>query len=210
MKNETELLEITRLALASIQRDANVQQRMAQYGFTAPRVKEGETLLKRVEQWQNTQVKLYDERWSISQQINESILSLQVAFKEHARVARTALRNDPITLHTLKIERIAQARWECIRQADYFYKKLKEQNVSLEGYEVSKKEIQQAINDIAQVQEMKKERTHKKGMAENSTQEKTKALQELRAWMVEFRGIARYAFKDTPQVLEIFGMSMVS
>jgi len=54
------------------------------------------------------------------------------------------------------------------------------------------------------------DRLTKKGMAENSTEAKKKAVKVLKIWVQEFRSVARIAFKDTPQILEIFGIKVSS
>jgi hypothetical protein len=57
---------------------------------------------------------------------------------------------------------------------------------------------------------LRNRRMQKKGEAEDSTEQKTEAIKELKVWYSEFRKLARMAFKKNPQVLETFGMVVPS
>ena len=127
----------------------------------------------------------------ISQQINEGLRAVQEQFKQHARIVQVALRDDTVLLHTLKIDKLGTRRWECVRQAVYFYQQLQQQSISLEAYGVSAKELQQARSATNQLLQLKSARLDKKSTAEHSTQEKRQAQEALRGWVADFRTVAR-------------------
>ncbi len=205
-----DLLEAAQLAINNTQNDPSVKQRLEAYGLTPARFQRGKTLLRTLEQKDTVQTKIQDERWALSQQINASLLATRDQFKEHARLALVAFRQDPALLHALKIERIATRRWDCVRQAAYFYQAFQERKLTLEGLGISAKEIQQTQAAVTQLLRLKEARVLKKGIAEQGTEERRQTQAELREWLMEFRAIARAAYRSQSQMLEVFGLRVAT
>ena len=207
---DNELLEVALLIINVVKNDAEVQQHMAALGWDTEQMQEGNRRLQYAEERCSTRTQLEHERWALSQQINAGLQAIQDQLREHAQTARFAFRHDPALLHSLEIDRIARAPWECVQQAVYFYRQLQERDLSLQAYGVSRKEIQQAATLANQLLRQKENRTRQKGNAEHGTQEKRAALIELREWVTEFRATARVAFRRQPQKLEMFGIRVRS
>lgn len=210
LNSNINILEAAHLAIYNTEREVSIRQQMEAYGFTPARMQTGKSLLTKVKNCQDEQTDRYDKNWDVAQQVNTQLASLQRQFKEHAQVVRVALRSEPTQLHKLRIERFAKNDWEVIRQADYFYTRLQRLGISLEAYGIGNKELQQARTAVKALLTLKEERSRLKGMAENSTQLKNEALRELREWLVEFRAVARIAFKNNPQILEAFGIMVAA
>ena len=205
-----DLLEAAQLAINNTQNDPAVKQRLEAYGLSPALSQRGKTLLRTLEQKQGSQTKIQDERWALSQQINASLLATRDQFKEHARLALVAFRQDSALIHALKIERIATRRWECVRQAAYFYQVFQERKLTLESLGISPKEIQQTQATVAELLRLKEARVRKKGISERGTEERQRAQADLRKWLMEFRAIARAAFYNQPQMLEVFGIRVAT
>lgn len=205
-----DLLEAAQLAINNTQNDPAVKQRLEAYGLSPAQLQAGKNLLRTLEQKQATQAKIQDERWALSQQINASLLATRDQFKEHARLALVAFRQDPALIYALKIERIATRRWDCVRQAGYFYQVFQERKLTMEGLGISPREIQQTQAVVTQLLRLKEARVLKKGLAEQGTEARQKAQADLREWLMEFRAIARAAFRTKPQMLEIFGIRVAT
>lgn len=210
LKSESSVLDAAQLALSGTVREESVRLQMEPYGLTPAFQQQGNTLIEKAKGCQSRQVSLYDEQWSLSQQLNAELDAVHGLFKEHAKVTRMALRKEPDLLHSLKIERFVKQAWPLVRQAEYFYGRVLAQELNLQPYGISKKEVEQASAAVSRLLELKETRTHKKGLAENCTQEKNAAFKELRDWVSRFRAIARLAFKDNPQMLEMFGIQVLS
>ncbi len=204
-KSDSSVLETALLAISGMEQES-IRLMMEAYGLTPERKQQGESLIDKAKSCQKDQVALYDAQWSLSQQLNAQMDAVQAQFKEHANVCRTALRREPTLLYSLKINRFAKEGWPCIRQAAYFYAKVSEQELNLQPYGVSKKELEQASASVNSLLAMKGERTQKKGMAESCTQQKNAAFKALRQWISEFRTTAHMAYRDDPQMLEGFGI----
>lgn len=119
---------------------------------------------------------------------------------------RASLPNKPLN----KVNRLATGKWTCIQQAIYFYGQLQNHLAALKPFGITTEVIAQSLAAAEAVLEMKSDRTRTKGMAEDSTQEKQRAFQALRAWVMDFRRTARLAFQGNPQMLEIFGIRVRS
>ena len=150
------------------------------------------------------------ERWALSQQINTGLKAVREQLREHVRIARFALNDDPQRLHSLRVDPISLRTWECVDQAIFFYRKLTEQNIGLEKFGLPKKEVEQSQQAATELLTLKQQRIRQKGRAETTTQEIQLAVRNLRDWLVEFRGIARVAYRHQPQMLEMFGMPVRS
>ena len=210
LRTEAQVLEGAQLAINNTEKSEERQKRMGAYGFTAKRIEEGKVLLANALLLQDVQVSHYEDRWVIAHQLNADRQAAHAMFKEHVGVTRTAFRNEPVILHSLKIQRIAKGKWEWPQQALYFYTKLEEHIAQMEPFGINQEVIVQASTSIQALIAMKEDRFHKKGLAEDSTQEKRKAFKALKEWVLEFRSVARIAFKSNPQMLGSYGISVSS
>ena len=208
--NNSELVEAAQLVLAILQDDPAAQQQLEAYGFGNARRQEGKKRLEAVEKQIKTRTQLEHERWALSQQVNAGLKAVNDQLRKHARVARFALREDSERLRSLRVETFATRQWEGVQQAIFFYGQLQQQDLSLETFGLTKKEVQRSQTVATQLLQQKKQRTHKKGLAQHHTQAFQQAVVELRDWIVEFRGIARTAYRRQPQMLEMFGIRVRS
>ncbi len=206
----TELFELVRLAILCMEQDVDIQKRMASYGFPPKRIQEAKALRQQTMLLHDAKEDRYDEGWALSQQLSTDMEKVLAAFKEHVKVARTAFRTDPVLLHALKIKRIATRRWEWPVQALNFYTKLETRQASMTPFGISQEELQQTKASVEAILDQKAARIRKKGEAQGSTQQRNQAIKTLHAWLTEFHGIARIAFKDNPQTLESFGILVPS
>ena len=206
--NQDNLEEAALLAITNTENNVARQQQLATFGFGPARFNTGKALLKAFTDKQEEQSRCQNEQWSLSKQLNASLLAVNEQFREHVLVVQAAFRHDAELLHSLNIERFATRRWEGVRQTIRFYRQLKEQKVSLANYGVSDKELQQAYANATQLRQLKQLRADKKSHSEQCTQDKMQVQKELRQWVSDFRTTARMAFREQPQTLEAFGIQV--
>lgn len=208
--NNDELVEAAELVLTILQDDPEAQQQLAAYGCGPAQRQEGKKRLEALEKQVKARTQLEHERWALSQQVNAGLKAVHDQLRNHAHVARFALREDPDRLRSLQVETFATRQWEGVRQAIFFYEQLQQQELSLEAFGLPKKVVQQSLAGATQLLQQKKQRTRKGGLAQQRTQEFQQALVELRDWVVEFRSIARTAYRRQPQMLEMYGIHVRS
>ena len=116
-----DLLDAASAVVTHVEGDPVLQHTLAVYGFSATQLHDGKALLRSLELKWAIQSQLASERSALSQQINVSLLATRDQFKEHARLTLAAFWQDVALIRALRIEPIATRRWECVRQAAYFY-----------------------------------------------------------------------------------------
>ena len=210
MNKISDLLDASALAVNIPPKNEAVRQSLEACGLSPALQQTGQQRRRRFEQLHTQSVLLRDEQWQLSQQIEAGFQAVHDQLKVHVRVAQVAFRNDSALLYTLKVDRIATRRWECVRQADHFYRQLQRQNLTLEAYGISRKELSQAVAAITQLLQLRQDRMEKKGLAEQQTLDKRQAKKALQVWMTDFRMMARVAFRAQPQLLEMFGMKVAT
>lgn len=204
------LIEATLQVLYVLENDPAAQAQLEAYGFGAALQQVGQQRLSVLQNHLTERTNREQDRWALSQQISASLKAVRDQLREHARIARFALNDDPRRLHSLKINTIVLRTWECVEQAIFFYQQLQEQNIALDKFGLLKKEVQQSLEAATALLKQKKQRIRQKGRAEHGTQQIKQAQAALRDWLVEFRSIARVAYRQQPQLLEIFGMPVRS
>jgi hypothetical protein len=204
------ILEAAAQILDTILKDEKTQKKLMGLGLPEQQVQKGINLRDHALSMQDAQETCQDEKWEISQQVNEDSEQAIKLFKMHVKIARIAFRNDPVLLRQLKIKRFASGKWDIVDQADHFYTTLYYRSHDMASFGITKEVLGQTKAAIEAVKSSKWERTRKKGMAQVSTKQKQKAFKELKMWVVEFRTIARFAFRNNPQLLETFGIVVPS
>ena len=210
MYNTNALLEAARQTLGVFNHDPVVQAHLATYGFGDARRLAGQQRLTALINHLDARDAREQERWALSQQINAGLKAVREQLREHIRIARFALNDDPTRLHALRVDTLARPSWKCVDQAIFFYQQLQKRSIGLDKFGLSKKEVQRSLAAANALLEQKQQRIHRKGLAEHGTQQIHQAQADLRDWLTEFRGIARVAYRQQPQLLEIFGIRVRS
>ncbi len=200
------LVESAQLIVDILQEDPQAKQQLEVVGFGNAQFQAGKGYLQTVKGHLSTRTQLEQERWSLSNQMNAGLQAVREQLSLHRKGAIFALRNQPELLHSLQIDQVERGTWAGVKQAIHLYEQVLRQKVSLEGLGISQKEIQEALKTATQLLQQRKDRTRRKGLAQQNTRELHQAVVALRAWVVEFRANARLAYRQQPQMLEMFGI----
>ena len=208
LRTSKELIQAARLAINNTARDPEVGKKLAAHGFAPKRMQEGENLLSTMQEIQQNKKSHYDERWQISDDISQQLQTLQPLFKDHVVAARFAFRHQPAILRTFDIQRISSNRWTWVAQATTFYRMMQDENYieQMASHGITPEALLQARTMVSSVMEMRDNQMYKKGEAEDTTESRNQASQQLRTWLKDFHATARLALKDTPQKLEAYGI----
>lgn len=206
----SQLFEAVQTVIYNTSKNEELQKQLNSYGFTPKRMQEGSNLLKQARQLQQNKNQHYVEKRRVSTQITQDRQSALELFKDHVLIAKTAFHKSPDVILELGIRKRAKKSWDSVLQAQDFYQKVPAYMEKLQQYGADQAQFQQNEAAIEALLTLKAERLKKKGDAEHSTQVKDQTIKALRAWYGEFRKLARIAFHDTPQVLETFGIVILS
>lgn len=204
------LYKAVRLVIYNLSENEELQKKMNAYGFTPKRVQEGDNLLENMRAMDTTQGQHYNQARKISYQIEQDNQAALEVFRDHVAIAKSAFRREPLVIHDLKIKKISGSKWVWTQQAIAFYSKAPEYMEKLQQYGATQESFEQNKAAAEALLALDAQRMKKKGDAENSTQVKKQTIKELKAWYGEFRKLARIAFRETPQILETFGMVVPS
>lgn len=202
------LSEAAQLIIDVLQEYPQAKERLEAVGFGNAQFQAGKKCVQAVNGHLTTRTQLEQERWSLSKQTNAGLEAMRDQLRMHRKAAFFALRDEPEQLYSLRIERLERGIWACVRQSLYFHQQILQQKISLEAQGISQKEIQEALKTATQLLQYKKTRFHLKGLRQQNTRELRQAVVALRAWVMEFRANARLAYRQQPQMLEMFGIQV--
>ena len=205
-----ELLHAAELAIEGVLTNPSACQQLEVYGMSSAHLQTGKLRWRTLAHLHEVHTALRDERLAISQQINASLQAVNEQFRAHVGITRTAFHANPPLFEALGVTPLATRRWECVRQAAHFYRQLHIRDVSLEAYGISTVALLHAGEQVQQLLALKEERVRKKTLVEERAKDVRGAKLALRAWIVEFRLIARVALRSHPQMLELFGVQSVT
>jgi hypothetical protein len=100
------------------------------------------------------------------------------------------------------------SKW--LRHAKILYTNLIELPNALEiiaNYGITTEVLQKELQNVEVVENLHVKQLSGKSTAQQSTQKKDEAFDELCDWYSDFRAIARIAFYDKPQLLEAMGIT---
>lgn len=198
------------LVIYNASENDELQKKLNGFGFTPKRIQEGSQLLQQALLLQNTKDKYYVEKRRVSTQIAHDMRLALALFRDHVAIAKTAFRKEADVLLELGIKKLTVRKWDGVQQALNFYQKVPAYMEKLQKYGADQASFHQNQAAIEALLALKAQRLKKKGDAENSTQMKAQSIKDLRSWYAEFRRVARVAFHDSPQLLETFGMVVLS
>ena len=198
------LSEAAQLVIDILQEYPQAKQRLEAVGFGNAQFQTGKKCIQAVDGYSTTRTQLEQERWSLSKQMNAGVKAVRDQLSVHRKAASFALRDKPEQLHSLNIDRLERGIWACVKQSIHFHQQVLQQKISLEAQGISQKEVQEALKTATQLLQDKKTRFHQKGLRQQNTRELRQAIVALRAWVMEFRANARLAYRQQPQMLEMF------
>ena len=76
----------------------------------------------------------------------------------------------------------------------------------LRQYGIAANKAQEGLKQVQEIEDFYSKQLEKKGEAQQSTQERDQAYDDLANWYSDFRAIARIALYEKPQLLEVLGI----
>jgi hypothetical protein len=196
--------------ISGVQNNPEIQERMSRYGYTPERVAEGQVKLGNVKRLTASHAEEYSEQFVATGKLGKSWANTYGKYMITLKVVRVAFHREPGKLqdfHATGKRHRSLSGW--LNDARILYTNLQETPGALEtmmqyGYTDKRlQEEQQQVEEVAQLHSLQLEET---GAAQQSTQDRDRAFDELCDWYSDFRAIARVALYDKPQLLEGLGI----
>lgn len=105
-----------------------------------------------------------------------------------------------------QVSRISKQQDEWQLQARYFYTKAASYADALADYQLTQSELDQNKANLEALVALRNRGIQLKGEAEEATRHRNQSIKALYVWIKEFKGIARIALQDSPQLLEALGI----
>ncbi len=206
----SKMLVLMQMYIHNAAEQADIQKKMNQMGFTPKRMQEGKVLLEDFKMLYGHQTDKYDEKKKLIGQIKDHEELARQTLVDHVDTIRYIFRKDEETLNELNVVNISRKFDEWSLQAALFYNKVAKYTEVLTPHGLSLPEIAQAQAMVEAVATVRNRHMLRKGEAEEATRIRDEKLKALKAWMKDFRAIARVALQDSPQLLEAIGIVVKS
>ena len=187
-----------------------IQDYLNQYGYTLEKIQQGKTLYESALNLQQQQRKEYGEQISATESFNELWTKAKESYMRCLKIARIAFKKDAGITTQLALNGSRKDTFSgWLLQTKQFYTNTLNNPDILNGfkeYGINKAKLQayQAETEAVEAASLVQEK--EKGDAQNATQIRDKAIDELNEWLSDFIAIARIALETEAQLLESLGI----
>lgn len=187
-----------------------ISEMLSRYGFDPKRIYKGELLYEKTYALYQKQQKSYQKKTLLKKQLDDLWKSLKIEHQKLYYIGQILSAENPETGIKLGLNNNRKESFAGkMAQMDLFHKTLLESTELIQlyaAYGITEEKIL-AIKDLQEKVIDFKESYHAvKSEAQQATEDKNKSMHQLKEWMSEYRGIARYALKKKPQYLEKLGI----
>jgi hypothetical protein len=191
-----------------------IQAYLKEYGYPPEKIQQGKTLYETALESQQQQRKKYGEQISATQAFNELWTTAKESYMRYLKIARIAFKNETGIITELALNGIRKQTFSgWLSQANQFFENALNNPqvlVELKEYGITKAKLKAAQADTKAVEAASLLQEKKKGNAQNATQIRDQAIEELNDWLKDFMAIARIALEPEPQLLESLGIRVNS
>ena len=193
----------------SLQND-EIQQALAVYGYTEEKLNYGKSLFEKAESLHNARKKEFGEQIAATAELDNVWEQAEQQYMKTLKIARIALKeNVKAYQSTMLLGDRKQSLSGWLEQARAFYRNILSDAdlltpLTAYGYTEEKLEQESALID----QVITKHLAQKKeiGEAQEATEKRDKALDDLAKWVSDLRSVAKVALETSPQQLEKLGI----
>ncbi len=197
-------------AIRNAQNYEEIKSALSTYGYDDARLKEGDALYTRAAGLQVSQVKEYGDQFAATDALDLAKAIANKTYMEHIKIARIAMQGDRGTGTSLKltgIRKVTLSAW--LDQTRTFYANAlgsSEVIAAMGRFGITREKLETGQELVNEVERKLNSQLMEKGEAQNATQVRDEAFEELQDWMGDFIVICRIALDDRSQYLEILGI----
>jgi hypothetical protein len=186
-----------------------ILERMNSYGYTAERITGGEELLKNARRQVARHSEEYSEQYVATEELEKSRATTYTEYIITLKVVRVAFKNQPGKLPDFNAtgrRKRSLSGW--LNDARVMYTNLQSPEALevMSKYGYTSERLQKEYQQVEEVSQLHSKRLAETSGAQQSTQERDAAIDEVCNWFSDFRAIARVALYDKPQLLEALGI----
>jgi hypothetical protein len=187
-----------------------IKSAMAAYGYDEARLQKGDDLYNKASELQDIQVKEYGDQYSATDALNLAKAVANKTYMEHLKIARIALIGDRGAGASLELDGIRKVTFSgWLKQAKTFYANAlgsPDVTTAIGRFGITPEKLEAGRQLVNGVEDKLNNQLMEKGEAQNATQERDEAFEELQGWMGDFIAISRIALDGKSQYLEVLGI----
>lgn len=186
-----------------------LQEALAQYTYHSQKVEEGKQLREKVRKLQMKQELTHDDALKMQQMLQEAKETLQVLYIDHLETARFIYRHNEEMQRKLLLTGSRKRQYtHWLAQVKRFYQNIEDD--TMKRYDVPVEQINEARQLIDHLLELEVSRNDARRKAQQASQAKQAAFQQLREWYCRFMRVAKIACEHDQQMLESLGIAVPS
>ena len=205
-----EQLNSAQVAISNALADAEIQSRVAAFGYPSDKLNEGKALLDAARAAVQAQQAAEGQQRACTERLQTATQDARDAYQALAQVARAVFAQDKPKLVTLQLNGAMPRTTAAFLQAAYtlFDNALGAADISsaLANYGYPPAKLQSERAKIVACDEANQAQEAAKGAAQQATQTQAAALDALDTWLAQFVNIAKVALRAQKQLLEKLGI----
>jgi hypothetical protein len=203
-----QFLADTRLALTNA-KESRIQTHVAAYGLQPDHLDAGLDLLDEAEAAYARYRTEHQENSVAVATHQEALAAFETQYVRHVKLLRVVFEEDPHAFERLGLSGTRpRTQAGLLSAGEQMYRMLQEDESLQEQaatVTVTPEAVQAALDQIAEVEALYRDRRTEKSDAEASTEARNDAIAQLRGWMFDFWRITDVALEPNPQLKEMLG-----
>jgi hypothetical protein len=209
-KTFNEQLESWRILIWNAADDAEIQSRLAIYGYTTEKLDQGKALWQQTDQAGKQQAKEQNEQTAATDAFNEAREKAEDDLKRAKKIARVAFDGNKEAFNALNLNEINIPRFEdWLNDAEKFYANLlsnPQWAETMQTYSYASEELTAQQQEVASLKSLQQAQQREMGEAQQATQTKWELHGQLKKWCNQLTELAKIEFEDDAQLLEKLGI----
>lgn len=205
-----ELLTDAERAIQNGLNEPEIAAKLAEFGYTAERIQEGQALYETALQLYQEQKARYGDQFGATDAFYAKWEEARTPYMRHVAVARVAFKNDRDAWHKLGLEgRRPEAFASWLQLAERFYTyALGDADIAarLAEFGLTTEKLQAVKTMVDEVEALEQGQEGRRGEAQETTRRRDEAIDALQGWLSDYLAIARIALAETPQLAEKLGI----
>lgn len=200
-------LAMAEIAIENALQNADTLKKLSAYNYDRKRLLEGRSLKAEVQMLESVKQDKYGQQFTSTDSIKAQRQEIMLRYRQHSKRARLAFEDQRGILEQLQLLGSRKTDTNGLMMQVYtFYSKIALFAGEMSQYNLSTEELAQTKAMVEAFFAARQQQIQSKGQAQNATQKRNAKRKELKAWMTQFRKIARIALADEPQMLETLGI----
>ena len=203
-----ELIFATNIALNNANHP-EIEPTLIKRGYTTVVIDAAKLKVKNLQELDEKQKKEYSEQYNATETYNKDWAEVKVIYAEHVELGRIVFKNDFKNYMQLGLQGDRKHSFSgFMHQAKLYYNNALDSQEIMDGLNtkgITKKELEDTLALIEQVEKEKFNQKKETGEAQQATKVRDAAFDEMHEWYFDLKRVATKALLSKPALLKILG-----